>query len=468
MYKIYLPQHCKGYDTILFSKLANKYLNTINVRNTIVNDVNQINKGDIVVFRFGSDYMNGKYANTSECSKVVSEHISSIEEKGCICYPSSNLMKYYENKEMLMKLFVDKNVKIPESFFISSIQDYLKMKNEIIQHMPIIMKVCYSCSSNNIDQAYSIDELDTKITNHFKNNGGSLLLQRKIMFTKEARLTYVGNNIYHGYYRLKPDTNKVSGATPYGSVISFDIDLNRLKPFINDFVEKTGFYIGGIDICWENDDINSSPYVLEVSPIYDINPPPIHEYKNRPYKEFKKTKEYITEKENVYYNSCKQIFNYFIEINTRPVIYCDIDCTISDSEPRIKKWANNCNYQLYEHIINDNPIDGAIDALDKLSKKYKIILITGRKSFRDYKKSTVDWLYKWNFKYHSIIYTYNIIEKMNFVDKNSPLIDDFTTNHHDVTMDDISSYNKYIENGYNIIKFTKDTNNWNSILQKLL
>ena len=46
------------------------------------------------------------------------------------------------------------------------------------------------------------------------------------------------------------------------------------------FIKKTGFDIGGIDIVWENNNENLEPYVLEVSPIFDLNPPPPPNYKN--------------------------------------------------------------------------------------------------------------------------------------------------------------------------------------------
>ena len=41
-----------------------------------------------------------------------------------------------------------------------------------------------------------------------------------------------------------------------------------------DVIEKIDFPWGGFDIAWDNDDLESEPFVLEVSPCFDPNPPP--------------------------------------------------------------------------------------------------------------------------------------------------------------------------------------------------
>jgi lipopolysaccharide biosynthesis glycosyltransferase len=466
--KIYQPDHCKDNNSNLLNKFMCEYLKKNKMNYKYINNSDEIHYNDIVIFRFGANFMNYAYKDTNKCSEMISKHIEEIEDKGAICYPSSNLMKYYENKEMLLKLFTDKNIKIPESFFIPDITTYNKYKNAISKLFPVIIKVCYSCSSNNINQAYNVNELDKIIVTNFKNNNGPILIQRKINFTKEARLTYIGDNIYHGYYRIKSNQNIVSGATNYGSSISFDIDLNKMKPFIRKFVNDTQFYMGGIDICWENDNLESDPYVLEVSPIFDINPPPSEQYLIKPYKDFKRTPDYLIEKKNIYEYTVSNILDYVIKINQKPILYCDIDCTISNSEPRIIKYSKNEDYKLYENIINDNPIDGAIDALNKLSEKYKIILITARKTFKNYKNSTFDWLYKWNFKYDFIIYTNNSANKLNYLIKDDILIDDFTINHASKKEIDIENYNKFINKGIKVYKFDNNEITWNSLLKLLL
>ena len=468
--KVYLPYHINSCNTILLTNCFINRLNELNIPNQLVRDINELIPKDIVVHRLDSDIYNGSLANTEKCSQELYKLISDIENIGCICYPSAELMKYYENKVQLYKLFTDKGVKIPDSFLVSNINQYYEIREKLLKYLPVIIKACFSCSSNNIQQASNINELDNIIKNYFASNNSVILIQKKIHFTREARLTYIGENIYHSYYRIKSSADKVSGATNYGSSISFTINTDRLKSFIKNFIDKTKFYIGGIDIVWENDDLNSDPYVLEVSPIYDINPPPIGEYETLPYSMFKKSGYYESEKQKIYQFAANNILDYIIDINSRPLLLVDIDCTLSDSEPRIKKWANGEAYKNYENMILDQPIENSVTILDKLAEIYKIVIITARRGFKDGLRSTKDWLYKHNYTFHQLILVNELREKTLFYqDKNTDLlIDDFTTNHHINTIDDEGNLIYYRQNGYQFIKFDKNKLNWLQLKKMLI
>ena len=460
--KIYLPSHVNGCNSHLLSNCFLKSLKNRNIKSEIVEDIDLIKPNDIVIYRFGSEIYKGSLANTEQCSIENYKLINSLENKGCLCYPSAELMKYYENKVQLYYLFLDKNIKIPTSFLINNFNSYSDLRDEIKKHLPVIIKHCYSCSSNNIQQAFTIDELDNKIKQYYKKNSSIILIQKKIQFTREARLTYIGNNIYHAYYRIKNSSEDVSGATNYGSTISFTVDTKKLTPFITKFVEMTKFYIGGIDIVWENDNLDSEPYVLEVSPIYDINPPPIGKFIYKPYSSFKTSEFYENEKQKIYQLASDNIIDYILEINNRPTLLVDIDCTLSDSEPRIKKWAKDEAYKKYEHILCDLPIENSQRVLNKLYEKYKIIIITSRKSFPEGLFSTKDWLYIHNYSYHQLILVNDLREKtLYYNNKNTDiLIDDFTTNHHINTIDDTRNLEYFKENGFKYIKFDKNNSNW--------
>jgi hypothetical protein len=327
------------------------------------------------------------------------------------------------------------------------------------------VKQCFSCSSNNIQQAYTIEELDRIIDNTYKKSSNQeLLIQRKISFTHEARITYIGDSIYHGYYRIKKDSTCVSGASNYGSIISFDFPLEDYKHWILTFISKTNFWMGGIDICWEDDDFKSEPYILEVSPIHDI----IESYRDKPYTEFKKTIEYMKYKKEGFTRAAGILISHAKALNERPTIYCDIDCTISDSEPRIRKWAKDCAYKLYKHVINDNPIDNSIEMLNKLYETYRIVFITARKSYECAREVTEKWLYKWGYKYHGLIVTNTMTEKLEYVKKwndgnNIIFIDDFTKNHEGTPYVDMTAYELFLAQNIKVYKFDKNNCNWDYI-----
>lgn len=467
--QVYLPSHCQGYNSILYTK----QLLALTDRSVPVANSNMFKEHDVLVYRFGRDFGNGQFVNSSKVSQQCSKHIADLEKNNITCYPSATLMTIYENKPTLLQLFTDKGIKIPESLFVLQTDDDIHLK--VLHNMayPLLIKACYSCSSNFIAQVDTADELDQKCRLFFQSNPNQpLLLQRKIKFTKEARLTYVGTHVYHGYYRIKENANIVSGATNFGSVVSFDIDLPSFKPFITNFIAKTNIYMGGIDIAWENDNFDTEPFVFEVSPIFDLNPPPTDVYKALPYQEFKKSKEYTLAHIEIYKRSADCLLQFIKDIHQRRKLYCDIDCTLSDSAPRIRKYFANDGYKEYINVIEDLPIENAVATINKLYDKYEVILITARKSYDDYMNVTRNWLNKWNIKYHKIIYTSTAAEKLQHVPllqhPTAVFIDDFTINHHSICKVDTDTYQTFVNTGMTIYRFDNDTITWNYIHDQLI
>ena len=261
-------------------------------------------------------YLNKSDKYSKNNSKKLINFFKTFEEKGEIVFPTSNHMSCYENKVNLFSLFKKCNVKIPDTWHATNLEDALSLENSLIY--PIILKAPYACSSKDIQQCYSKIEYRKIITEFFSKNS-ECIIQKKINFTKEARLTYVGKNLFHGYYRIKKTSDQISGCTRFGSVCSFDIDLKEKSKIIKSFVDKTGYDIGGLDIVWENDDETQEPYVLEVSPIFDLNPPTPPNWQ-KSYKEFKKHHLFKDFKKKTVENACEHIVKYVIEKYSRPVI----------------------------------------------------------------------------------------------------------------------------------------------------
>lgn len=390
-----------------------------------------------------------------------------IEKTGNILFPTSNYMLYYENKVNLFNHFEKCNVKIPETYYFNNLKDAINIKEELI--FPIIIKKCYSCYSDGITQCFDVNNYEKIITNFLKINK-ECIIQRKINFTKEVRLTYIGNEIVHGYYRIKKNERTVSGCSKFGSICHFDIDLKKYQNFINLFIKKTGFDIGGIDIAWENNDETLEPYVFEVSPIFDINPPPPSNFKDS-YKLFKNSNLHYKLKNELIDKITKKTINYIIKKYSRRVIYCDIDSTINNHTKRIKKWYNIPNSKVftYDEIMKDDVLINSVESNHKLYEKYNIYFITARKSFPNAYKSTKDWLDKHNFRYDKIILTHNLEEKIKFLKNDSYLkvfIDDFTKSHHlDTPILDTNNIEKIKNENIPFIVFK---NNWKEITEQLI
>ena len=392
-----------------------------------------------------------------------------IEKNGNILFPTSNYMTYYENKVNLFRHFTKCNVKIPQTHYCNNLKQTLKIKENLI--FPIVIKKCYSCYSDGMVQCLKIKDYGKIITDFLKINK-ECIIQRKINFTKEVRLTYIGNEIVHGYYRIKKNERTVSGCSKFGSICSFDIDLKKYQKFIDSFIKKTGFDIGGIDIVWENNDENVEPYVLEVSPIFDVNPPPPSNFKDS-YKLFKNSNLHNKLKSDLINKITKKTINYVIKKYSKSVIYCDIDSTINNHEKRIKKWYNTGLIDpkafTYDEIMKDDILINSVESNHKLYEKYNIYFITARKKFPNAYNSTKDWLDKHNFRYDKIILTNNLEEKINFLKNDSYLnvfIDNFTKKHHlDTPILDTNNIEKIKNENIPFIIFK---NNWREITEQLI
>jgi 5'(3')-deoxyribonucleotidase len=158
------------------------------------------------------------------------------------------------------------------------------------------------------------------------------------------------------------------------------------------------------------------------------------------------------------------------------IIYCDIDFTIADAWPRIKRWTlpqwpgDSIDPRAFtdEEVIKDEPITGAVKALKKLSNYYDIYYLTAR-GWKTARTVTRDWLEKYEFPY-AYLRNINTVERMIdkikfFIERKCDLyIDDFTTYGHlekPIFQKDIVSMIESLG-----IKVEVFKNNWKEIAKK--
>jgi len=153
------------------------------------------------------------------------------------------------------------------------------------------------------------------------------------------------------------------------------------------------------------------------------------------------------------------------------VLYCDLDSTLNTHWKRIKKHTINgvCNYDLAfsrEEILSDEPLEGAREALIKLSKDYKIVILTAR-PFADAFNITKQWLDNNNFYYQDIIVVNRSIDKLPYLTKESLFIDDLSRKHEN-NLPYTVLYNETIEElekrKLNYILFKGD---WSKVMNQL-
>lgn len=235
------------------------------------------------VWRPNHDYFDGKYKNTNLLSEKLSELAEEYEENGATLLPTSSDLSFYENKKKIMELCVENNIKIPKSYYCKSESEASKVKVEL--DFPILIKYPYSCSSYGLKRCASDSEYDLMMKQFFIAHG-ECIIQEELPITKDLRINFVGHQSLCSFWRVKVGDN-YSSATKFGSHVDhFTIPWKGIE-FANEIAAKLDIGIGGIDMAWENDDIRTEPYLLEVSPIFDINPQPLKPVKK--WKRFKKS-----------------------------------------------------------------------------------------------------------------------------------------------------------------------------------
>ena len=116
-------------------------------------------------------------------------------------------------------------------------------------------------------------------------------------------------------------------------------------------------------------------------------------------------------------------------------LYCDIDNTICDSIPRIKRnFLKNINkldekWKSYDEMITDDILDNSVFYLNRLRHKYNIIFITARKNIVNHDMITKKWLRDKGFIYENIIYTNSLLDKIQYLNNSDLFIDDCSKGH---------------------------------------
>lgn len=350
---------------------------------------------DNVTIKPGDCYISRMYLSelryTAAHPAALVAAATSIERRGGISLPRSRHYAIYEDKEAVYAMFDACGVKYPATVIVKTPADVAKCAG--LPNGPVVIKSLYGCSSLNMTQIVDPATIAARVPELLETMG-PLVVQQKIACTVEARLTFVGNNLYHGYYRHR-DPAACSAATSCGGVIDFDIDLTRFAGYVQEFRRRTGLDFGGLDVAWADDDRTTEPFVFEVSPIFDVNPP---YYGPLGYKAYKQTAEYTADRERMHAVTAKLIKEYAADLMRKPVLFCDVDSTVNDHWNRIRrhssadgKTTSKAAYS-YVETMKDIPLPLAVESVTALSSVYSVRFLTARGGYERAYDATRDWL----------------------------------------------------------------------------
>lgn len=220
--------------------------------------------------------------NFQNYSKTILDLATSLESQGNLLFPSSEELMFLENKKYMYDELIKFKVNIPKTWTYNQ-------KNEINYgdlEFPLLWKGAHSSGSQDIIKFEDMESLKSFIEK--RHDWEKVILQKLVNMRRDMRVTIIEGKLHSAFWRINEKENWEVTASSNGSRIEFteisDEFLQQLI-FTMDLCKLT---TSGIDICWENDNVDSAPIILELSPLFSINP--VIDLNNKKYKygEYKK------------------------------------------------------------------------------------------------------------------------------------------------------------------------------------
>ena len=196
----------------------------------------------------------------------------SLESQNNHVFPNIHEVRFWENKAYMHEFFESEFIRTPNTK-IYDINNFNSYSVEI--KYPLLLKDEHSCSGKGIYKITSKEEMDIFIAN-FKSTPvrKKIILQNLLNIRRDLRVILVGEEIVLHYWRINLSEEWKPTSTSYGSNVDFDNFPEQWKSWIIESFVKLKLRTGAFDIAWENDDLSTEPYILEVSPFYQPNPRP--------------------------------------------------------------------------------------------------------------------------------------------------------------------------------------------------
>lgn len=231
-----------------------------------------------------SDTYNWKYG-FNDYTSIFHFFVKQLESQNNIVYPSSKEIYFWENKGFMHEKFIEYNISQPQTILCKTFDEVESLN----WPFPFLVKEEHSSSSKGVHQIKSKVELQNlKIKGVFKPNE-FIIVQKLIKMRRDLRVTLVGDKIVHYYWRINNSKEWKPTSTGRGSSVDFEYFPEKWREFIISEFKKLDIPTGAFDIAWENDNLDTTPLILEVSPTYQVNPKITNKKHLNEYGKFKRT-----------------------------------------------------------------------------------------------------------------------------------------------------------------------------------
>lgn len=210
------------------------------------------------------------------------EALRGIESNGNTLTPRSSEAEWWENKVYMHRRFAELDVNCPPTTV-----DHLADDLDPALVYPLLVKEPHSSGSLGLHKVGSAEE-HRRVRDELRSAGEpDVLVQELVDMKRDLRVTVVGDQVVHHYFRINTGEEWRPTSTKRGSLVDFETFPEQWRAHILEVFSRFGLSTGAFDICWEGDDLDTEPIFLEVSPAYTPNPPLPASWAERPYFEFK-------------------------------------------------------------------------------------------------------------------------------------------------------------------------------------
>ncbi len=271
----------EGVVVVIPGIIKNYFINSLEL--DLINIAVLLNLNQKIKIHIGKDF--SKFSGRKICynpshlfntSNTLSnaEHIASIvkkaEMRNNLVFLSSNEIMLWENKEYMHNQFEVLNIRTPKTvlYDITDKQDTKQLK------FPLLVKELHSHASLGVHKCNSENELNLLISDPlFIKINDKIIIQELLNIRKDLRVILCGDEILLHYWRINKGTEWKPTSTSHGSDVDFISFPEKWRNYIIENFKKLQITTGAFDVAWENDDLDTEPYFLEVSPFYQPNPP---------------------------------------------------------------------------------------------------------------------------------------------------------------------------------------------------
>lgn len=231
---------------------------------------------DKIILYNGSFFFNEhKFQNYTAFQSFVMQQ---LEYQGNKVFPRSDEIILWENKAYMYAKFKELGIRHPQTWMFNSYEAFAKANLSF----PVLIKEAHSRASEGVFKIDSAEQANVILNSErFKSNNRIIIAQQLLNMRKDLRVTVLGEDVILHYWRTNPDKDWKPTSTSYGSDVDFVTFPEKWRTYFIEVNKRLNLKSGGYDYAWENDDLETEPICLEVSPTYQPNP--TFEVKGRPY-----------------------------------------------------------------------------------------------------------------------------------------------------------------------------------------